>query len=284
MIDKVFNEWHKRHRSIDRETARRVFDDARRIGRGQGVRAIENELREMLPADPVYMDPPDGGNVTVLEQVARMAEDAAKWRAATTRWPQGSTEIACSDCGLTKGESQHLFDLKTGAARDPVVEANRKLLLLDRSNVGIEKYGATLDDANLAAPCQGVSAKEYPWQAGGNSRKQDEAREYARAALATLSPLCGAQHAESGKEVAAKPPFPISDDEMAGLRRFLECATDGESYDVEKSMMQRLAEMGLVQRKSGAYYMATDFGLYVLDEYTIQRAAQLDGGQEGSAT
>jgi hypothetical protein len=99
---------------------------------------------------------------------------------------------------------------------------------------------------------------------------------------ATLSPLCGAQHAESGKEVAAKPPFPISDDEMAALRRFWECATDGEGYDVEKSMMQRLAEMGLVQRKSGAYYMSTEFGLYVLGEYTIDSAAQLDGGQEGS--
>jgi hypothetical protein len=38
----------------------------------------------LLPADPVYMDPPDGGNVSVLEQVGRMAEDAAKWRAAGT--------------------------------------------------------------------------------------------------------------------------------------------------------------------------------------------------------
>lgn len=163
----------------------------------------------------------------------------------------------------------------------------------------------------------------------------------ASAPSATLSPLCGAQQAESGKEAAAamrvigaqrwskeaemtegwlatlqtaapeqfcdancvwtdhhkdctisapgtpeapQPPFPISDDEMAALRRFWECATDGEGYDVDKSMMQRLSEMGLVQRKSGAYYMATDFGLYVLGEYTIQRAAQLDGGQEGSAT
>ncbi|GAA0437150.1 hypothetical protein ACFOY5_10895 [Massilia aurea] len=85
-----------------------------------------------------------------------------------------------------------------------------------------------------------------------------------------------------GTPEAPKPPFPISDDEIAALRRFWECATDGEGYDVEKSMMQRLAEMGLVQRKSGAYYMATDFGLYILGEYTIQRAAQLDGGQEGS--
>lgn len=80
---------------------------------------VLNAVCALLPADPVYMDPPDGGNVTVLEQVARMAEDAAKWRAS-----QGA---------------------------DPVVEANRKMLL-DRSNVGIDKYGATLDDANLAAP------------------------------------------------------------------------------------------------------------------------------------
>ena len=83
-----------------------------------------------------------------------------------------------------------------------------------------------------------------------------------------------------GTPEAPKPPFPISDDEMAALRRFWECATDGEGYDVEKPMMQRLAEMGLVQRKSGAYYMATEFGLYVLGEYTMERAAQLDGGQE----
>ena len=86
-----------------------------------------------------------------------------------------------------------------------------------------------------------------------------------------------------GTPEAPKPPFPISDDEMAALRRFWECATDGEGYDIDNSMMQRLAEMGLVQRKSGAYYMSTDFGLYVLGEYTIQRAAQLDGGQGGSA-
>ena len=174
-------------------------------------------------------------------------------------------------------------------------------------------------------------------------RTQQDRADRLRAILAqpaaTLSPLCGAQHAESdefpisrsiygsleaceaeyqrradlaaqqaaapadcsgtpsscpdnegygchcsapGTPEAPKPPFPISDDEMAALRRFWECATDGEGYDVEKAMMQRLAEMGLVQRKSGAYYMATDFGLYVLGECTIQRAAQLDGGQEGS--
>ena len=85
-------------------------------------------------------------------------------------------------------------------------------------------------------------------------------------------------HSAPGTPEAPKPTFPISDYEMAALRRFWECATDGEGYDVEKSMMQRLAEMGLVQRKSGAYYMSTEFGLYVLGEYTMDRAAAPKGG------
>ena len=189
--------------------------------------------------------------------------------------------------------------------------------------------GQPESEATQAAPLSEVQidriARAYfseQWAVQHAKDAIHDAFEDARKA-ATLSPLCGAQHAESGKEVrphkiaellriydeqggdwckiaravesryvdapsapgtpeAPKPPFPISNDEMAALRRFWECATDGEGYDVEKSMMQRLAEMGLVQRKSGAYYMATEFGLYVLGEYTMERAAQLYGGQEGS--
>lgn len=36
----------------------------------------------------------------------------------------------------------------TGVALDPVVEANRQLLL-KRSNIGIRKYGVTLAESNL---------------------------------------------------------------------------------------------------------------------------------------
>lgn len=46
---------------------------------GQTVRIAIKELCALLPG-PYYMDPPDGGSVTVLEQLQRMAEDAAKWR------------------------------------------------------------------------------------------------------------------------------------------------------------------------------------------------------------
>lgn len=42
-------------------------------------RAIVAQLCDLLPGS-YYMDPPDGGNVSVLEQFRRMAEDAARWR------------------------------------------------------------------------------------------------------------------------------------------------------------------------------------------------------------
>lgn len=43
----------------------------------------EQELSGLLPG-PYYMDPPDGGSVTILEQLRRMAADAAKYRENTT--------------------------------------------------------------------------------------------------------------------------------------------------------------------------------------------------------
>lgn len=58
----------------------------------------------------------------------------------------------------------------------------------------------------LLPPCQGVSAKEYPWQPGGNSMKQEEARDYARAAL----------------EAVAAPSLPAVDlSDEAKLRQFI---------------------------------------------------------------
>jgi hypothetical protein len=60
--------------------------------------------------------------------------------------------------------------------------------------------------------------------------------------------------------------IPISADEMTALRRFHECATDGEGWDVAKPMMQRLAEIGLVRRTTASIYAHTDFGLFALGE------------------
>jgi len=38
------------------------------------------QLYALLPSGPVYLDPPDGGNVTLLEQLRRMSLDAARYR------------------------------------------------------------------------------------------------------------------------------------------------------------------------------------------------------------
>lgn len=40
---------------------------------------VTAQFAALLPG-PYYMDPPDGGDVTVLEQIRRMAEDAARYR------------------------------------------------------------------------------------------------------------------------------------------------------------------------------------------------------------
>ena len=45
------------------------------------LRETLSEFAALLPG-PYYMDPPDGGSVTVLEQFRRMALDAQRWRSS----------------------------------------------------------------------------------------------------------------------------------------------------------------------------------------------------------
>ncbi|HBP0869555.1 TPA: hypothetical protein L5R06_003953 [Pseudomonas aeruginosa] len=47
------------------------------------VERLEEELSQCASAPPpgtYYMDPPDGGNVSIPEQIRRMAKDAARYR------------------------------------------------------------------------------------------------------------------------------------------------------------------------------------------------------------
>lgn len=60
-------------------------------------------------------------------------------------------------------------------------------------------------------------------------------------------------------------PFAILDDEFAALRRFRECATDGDGHDVPKKMMVRLSEIGLVREMRVDVYEETVFGTAVLN-------------------
>lgn len=50
------------------------------------AKQIEQYVLSVLPS-VYYMDPPDGGSVSVLEQLRRMADDAAKYRAAHSNPP-----------------------------------------------------------------------------------------------------------------------------------------------------------------------------------------------------
>lgn len=61
---------------IDRQ---KDSDSATGNGDGMALMVATDALIALLPG-PYYMDPPDGGSVTVLEQLQRMAQDAARYR------------------------------------------------------------------------------------------------------------------------------------------------------------------------------------------------------------
>lgn len=77
---------------------------------------MRKELRDCADALPgtYYMDPPDGGSVSIPEQLRRMAEDAASWRAceAARDALQGNSEW-WKNCGGVKPRRE-LLDLAMG--------------------------------------------------------------------------------------------------------------------------------------------------------------------------
>ncbi|MGP5885941.1 hypothetical protein ACTXY5_14570 [Pseudomonas aeruginosa] len=64
------------------------------------IERLESEIDQCVSALPgtYYMDPPDGGNVSIPEQIRRMAKDAARYRwLIASAWyvgpePSGDTE------------------------------------------------------------------------------------------------------------------------------------------------------------------------------------------------
>ncbi len=53
---------------------------------------LESDLAALLDV-PYYMDPPDGGSVTLIEQVRRMAEDAKRYRWLRDSGPEGKPAV-----------------------------------------------------------------------------------------------------------------------------------------------------------------------------------------------
>lgn len=68
-LDVIEQECHDGISTLARARFRRLFNEIEETG----------NLWALLPGT-YYMDPPDGGEVTLFEQLRRMSEDAAKWR------------------------------------------------------------------------------------------------------------------------------------------------------------------------------------------------------------
>ncbi|MBG6848535.1 hypothetical protein [Pseudomonas aeruginosa] len=79
------------------------------------VERLEAELSQCASALPgtYYMDPPDGGNVSIPEQIRRMAKDAARYRALRQK-ERGVVVV--------RNRTSHLFGEHLDAAIDAALE------------------------------------------------------------------------------------------------------------------------------------------------------------------
>lgn len=83
------------------------------------VERLEEELSQCASALPgtYYMDPPDGGNVSIPEQIRRMAKDAARYRALRQK--------QCGDV-VVRDRASHLFGESLDAAIEAAIEGAKQ--------------------------------------------------------------------------------------------------------------------------------------------------------------
>lgn len=108
------------------------------------------------------------------------------------------------------------------------------------------------------------------WVVGGNALSVSFSVAGAVSWAVSMADGSTAKGAEQVAQTAApgvKPalPFAIEDDSLASLKRFYECALDGEGHDVPASTMKVLAGIGLLHHRSAGHYETSEFGLAVLN-------------------
>ncbi|MBU9318989.1 hypothetical protein KTD09_29590 [Burkholderia multivorans] len=96
----------------------------------EAAAADKRELFALLPG-PYYMDPPDGGDVSLIEQLRRMAKDAERYR-----WlrdedagvPDGEREMCVVQFRLpfTEDPDRDLFDVALDAAIDKALSQRQE--------------------------------------------------------------------------------------------------------------------------------------------------------------
>lgn len=63
----------------------------------------------------------------------------------------------------------------------------------------------------------------------------------------------------------------LNPEDMAALERLDETSSDGEGYDLPKSQMVRLADLGVVRHHSAGRYSITSFGRWVLGSQALRK-------------
>lgn len=76
----------------------------------------------------------------------------------------------------------------------------------------------------------------------------------------------------SPKMIANRIGLKIGSGEWEAFSRFVACRNDNIECDVQKEMMERIAELGLVQRQSGKLYALTAFGQSLMAESVTANA------------
>lgn len=63
-----------------------------------------------------------------------------------------------------------------------------------------------------------------------------------------------------GQPLPSTPQVDMTVSEMEAFQRFCECVEDSEGFDVDKDMMRRLADIGLVRSQGFGRYTTTSYG------------------------
>lgn len=108
---------------------------------------------------------------------------------------------------------------------------------------------------------------EEKWNYGTSPQNWWECQTlYVFAETPDLSPNTGSQAGHIAVRAAEVAPFvewlaQVSKEDWAAFRRFYECLSDGEGYDVPADRMERLADHGLLRKVRGSVYEFTQLGL-----------------------
>ena len=101
------------------------------------LRADMSQIAGCLPG-VYYMDPPDGGNVSIPEQVRRMAEDAAQHRRAVQPSPAGQEDALVTDAMVEAAHAAYWAHPDDSGEDRPCIRAALEAALAARQPVGQE--------------------------------------------------------------------------------------------------------------------------------------------------